>query len=173
MRRTCSAAWGPKGAERVLPLDPVLVEEPGPVLADHDRARALGAHQHEADPGVVAERRQEPRVEGVQPLQGHPARLAREADQAEAAGGHHGELRDLVAVRLLDLAAGVGVERDDAVGAAPLGRDPHGARRHGVVARDLGQAGAQVGERVLVAPFGGDRAPGSQAERTRSSSVSP
>ena len=69
MRRRWSAALGPNGRQRVLPLDPVLVEEVGAARADRQRPVALGADQDEADPGVLAERRDQPRVERLDPLQ--------------------------------------------------------------------------------------------------------
>src|ERR1044072_2965426 len=103
---------GPERLERVIALDPALVEAALPPRRPRpphrNRPEARRADQDEADAGVLFEGRQELRVERLDPLKGHPARLAREADQAEAAGGHHRELGDPVAVGLLDVAAGVG-----------------------------------------------------------------
>ncbi len=46
---------GAEAGQRVLALEPILIEEPRPALADRERAEALRADQQEADPGVVAE----------------------------------------------------------------------------------------------------------------------
>ena len=52
---------GAEGRQRVLALDPALVEEVDARRADRDRAVALRADQDEADPGVLAERREQAR----------------------------------------------------------------------------------------------------------------
>ena len=44
---------------------------------------------------MVAQRGQQPRVQLLDPLERDPARLARERDQAEVAGGHHRQLGQL------------------------------------------------------------------------------
>ena len=92
---------------------------------------ALRADEDEPDPGMVAQRRDQQRVERFDPLEGDPAGLAREADQAEAARGHHRELRAaLAAVRPVDLLAARSASSvDGAVGAAAAGRGADRARR--------------------------------------------
>ena len=151
MRRTWSAALGPKGDSGSSPSIAALVEEVDPAGSDRHRPAALGAHEDEPDALVVAERRQQPRVQRLDLLERDPPRDPREADQPEAARCHHRELRDLPAVRLLDVLADVGVERDRPVGDAAAGHRPHRPPGHRVVAGELGQAGAHVAERVVAA----------------------
>ena len=82
-------------------------------------------------PGMVAQGRDQGRIERLDPLEGDAAGLAREGDQAEATRGHHRELRELaIVVRLLDLAARVGIERHGAVGKTAAGRGADRAGRH-------------------------------------------
>ena len=158
MRRRWSAACGPNGSSGSSPSTRSSSRKWVPPGADRDRPEALRADQDEADPGMVAERRDQQRVERLEPLQGDPAGLAREADQAEAARGHHRELGHLAPVRPVHLLADLGVERHHAVVAAAAGRRADRARRDRVVAGDLGQAGAEVGERVVLALLDRDRA---------------
>ena len=50
---------GGERGERVVALDPVLVEVAGAAGAEHDRAVLLGAHQHPADVRMAAQRGQQ------------------------------------------------------------------------------------------------------------------
>ena len=54
---------GPERRERVRALDPPLVEVVGALGAQHHRAVLLGADEHEADAGVIAQGRQQPRIQ--------------------------------------------------------------------------------------------------------------
>jgi hypothetical protein len=78
-----------EGRQRVLALDPVVGEVTDAAGADRQRPVALGADEDEADTGMVAQGRDQPRVERFDPLQRNTAGLARERDQAESARGHH------------------------------------------------------------------------------------
>ena len=85
------------------------------------------------------------------------------------------ELGQLVAVRSHLGPRGLGAERHGAVGAALAGRRCGTVRPAAVSSRgDLGEPGAEVGERlVLAAGVRLRRCSASQAARTRSSSVTP
>ena len=48
--------------ERVVALDAVVAQQPLPRRAEHDRAEMLGAHEHERDPRVRAQRVEQPRA---------------------------------------------------------------------------------------------------------------
>ena len=138
------------GAEDLAALQPVDAVRP-----DRQGAVALGVDEQEADPLVVSELLDQARVKRLDPLEREPARLAGEADQPEAARGHHGELGWLLLARtaltrvaLAPLLAGAGdVE--------PLGGRLQGPRDRVLVPIELGQARADVGARFRGAVGGG------------------
>ena len=126
VRRTWSAAFGPNGASGSSPSTVPSSRKLTPPRADRHRPAALGAHEDEADPRVVAERRQEPRVERLDLLERDPARAPRgkliSPRQPEAITESSGTS---AAVRSSIVLADIGVERDGAVGDASAGRRPH------------------------------------------------
>ena len=159
MRRRWSAAWGPKRRQRVLALDPVLVEELGPALrrsrsprsarSGPGRSRSRGGR---AAPAAAAGRA--PRSAPGVTRPGSRGKLIRPR-QPEAITESSGTSPPCASVDLRRASASSVT--------APSARRPRVAVRtvraaDGVVARDLGQAGAEVGERVVVALFDGDRA---------------
>ena len=85
VRRTWSAARGPKAASGSAPSTSSVSSQRVPVGAEHDGAALGGAHEREADPVVLAQGGQQPRVALLQLLQRHAAGKARERDQAQAA----------------------------------------------------------------------------------------
>ena len=104
-------------------------------------------------------------------LERHAPGLAREAHEPQAARRHHHDLGQLVARSIS--ARAPGRQGHGPAGAAPARGGVQRAAGRRVVAGDLGQAGAEVGQRlVLAAGVRLDRA-ASHAERTSSSSVMP
>src|ERR687898_638934 len=66
---------------------------------DWEPPMPFGAHQHEADAGVVAQRRDELWVETLDALERKPPRLAWERDEPQAARGHHRQFGRLAVLR--------------------------------------------------------------------------
>ena len=94
---------------------------------------------------MLAQASDQQRVVPVHQLQRHPARLAREAHEAEAAGGHHDDLRRLSGVVRV---RGVSAEAHYAVlGVAPR-QPPHRFRAARGASRDLGNRGAEECQRL-------------------------
>jgi hypothetical protein len=75
--------------------------------------------------------------------------LAREADEAQAARGHHHDLGQLAA--LLELRPGARLERHRPAGAARAGGRRHRTAGHRGIVGDLGEPGAEVGQRLVAA----------------------
>ena len=128
--RSSSRSWVPRGAE-------------------DDRAALRRAHEDEPDAGVLEERPDQVRVALGEALQRDSPGLAREADEPQAAGGHHHDLGRLVA--LLELGPGARLERHRPAGAAPAGGRRHRTAGHRGIVGDLGEPGAEVGQGLVLA----------------------
>src|SRR5680860_523492 len=127
----------PVRRQRVLALNPIVFELVNAAGTERERPVTLRLGKHEADPGMATQSLDQAGVQLLDLLQADPPRQPRETDQAEAAGGHHRDLRLPVCGR-----------------AAPVpfpGRDhaPPGAT---VLRAALREPGLQVGERIVVSP---------------------
>ena len=98
----------PERRERVLALDEPLVQVVDAVGAEGHGAALLGANDDEADPGMLAQGRDQAGMQLTEPFQGHAAGLAREAHQPQTTRGHDHDLGQIVAG--LDLGARLGAE---------------------------------------------------------------
>jgi hypothetical protein len=81
-------------------------------------------------------------MELLEALGGHAAGLAREGDETQVAGGHHGQVGQVV----LPFPALPGERVDPLVGTS------RGGRRHAVIARELREPRPEVARSVVLAP---------------------
>ena len=138
------------------------IEVVGPIRADGDRPVALGADQDEADPGMVREAPGRGADRGLRsaPASTRPGSRGKLINprQPEAITESSGSSSPCASAR------SPGVESGSSATAPSARRSRVAARTvrpaAGVVAGDLGQPGAEVGERVVVAAFDRDRAVG-------------
>jgi hypothetical protein len=92
---------GPEWREWIVAFDAVFVEVVDAAVADGQRAVQVGAHEQEADAGVVAQRRDDPRVALLEHLERHAPGQAGKRDKPQAARRHRDDLRRLLALVLL------------------------------------------------------------------------
>ena len=169
VRRTWRGGVRAERRQRVLALDAVLVEPVHARRADHHRAVALRAHEHEADARVVAQGGHQVRVALLELLERHAAGLARERDEPEAAGGHHDDSGSSPSTPRPARPRPGDLRRRRLRRACA--RD--GARRRAVAAGGLGQRGAEEAERLVARVPSSSRASGRPRAATSCSSVSP
>ena len=155
VRRTCVDGVRPERGERVLALDAVVVEMARAARPER-RARRRRSERTSTKPmpGCARSVVDQPRVQLARGARGvtRPGSRGKliSPRQPEAMTDHLGQPSDA------SISARDGcVERDRAAGATALGHRAHGVAGRRVVARHLGQPGAQVRQALVLAAGGG------------------
>ncbi len=85
----------PEDRRRVLAFDPVLVEEPGALRSEDDRAEGLRADEQHPDTGMRRDRRDETRVQLLELLHREAVIVSGEPDQAQVPRADHRDRRGI------------------------------------------------------------------------------